>query len=356
MRVAIFQTDLKLGGIQRSLINLLKIIDTDKYQVDLYLFSRENFYETHFPEGVNVIYIKGQGILSRIVPFKLYLLFKRVMINQQYDIAIDFNGYQSITAAYALKVSASRSLYWVHSDAYVRRDEPVGSILHRIYVRLLLSKSKWRSFDGFIGVSDGVLDGFRRDFADKYFLVIPNSIDTDEIQKKSREDITDLNLERSNVNLAVVGRLEHAKGLDLLLPRLADVVAVRQDLRVYIIGDGSRGQSLREQVDELGLSNYVHFLGSRSNPFKYLTKMDGLILNSRYEGQGMVLMEALCLGLPIFFPEHLEKYNVGLKGVEDMTKTLLSVKKYPKHKFDPLDDYNRGIKTAIDEMLSGATL
>ena len=42
-KIAIFQYDLGVGGIQKSLINLLNNIDNDKYMIDLYLFSDEIF-------------------------------------------------------------------------------------------------------------------------------------------------------------------------------------------------------------------------------------------------------------------------------------------------------------------------
>ena len=44
-RIAIFQVDLAVGGIQRSLINLLNSIDYSKLYVDLYLFTNDKFYE-----------------------------------------------------------------------------------------------------------------------------------------------------------------------------------------------------------------------------------------------------------------------------------------------------------------------
>ena len=43
-KVAIFQRNLNIGGIERSLINLLNCIDYSKYEIDLYLFHRENVF------------------------------------------------------------------------------------------------------------------------------------------------------------------------------------------------------------------------------------------------------------------------------------------------------------------------
>ena len=39
-KVAIFQKDLNIGGIERSLINMLSKVDFSKYEIDLYLFEK----------------------------------------------------------------------------------------------------------------------------------------------------------------------------------------------------------------------------------------------------------------------------------------------------------------------------
>ena len=63
------------------------------------------------------------------------------------------------------------------------------------------------------------------------------------------------------------------------------------------------------------MNEFITLLGNQPNPFKYLKLMDGFVLTSRYEGQGMVLWEAKALGLEIFMSKNLEKYNDGLRVV-----------------------------------------
>lgn len=53
-KIAIFQYDLNVGGIQKSLLNLLNNIDVDKYQIDLFLFSNVNFFEKEIPSSINI--------------------------------------------------------------------------------------------------------------------------------------------------------------------------------------------------------------------------------------------------------------------------------------------------------------
>ena len=81
-RIAIFQVDLAVGGIQRSLINLLNSIDYSKLYVDLYLFTNDKFYEESLPKEVNITYLNKLNKINKIVPFSIlkYLLLQSIVI------------------------------------------------------------------------------------------------------------------------------------------------------------------------------------------------------------------------------------------------------------------------------------
>ena len=68
---------------------------------------------------------------------------------------------------------------------------------------------------------------------------------------------------------------------------------------LYIIGDGMLRTRLRRLCDRLGLSDRVIFTGNLSNPFAIMRRCDCFVFPSRYEGQGLVVLEARILGLPI---------------------------------------------------------
>ena len=91
------------------------------------------------------------------------------------------------------------------------------------------------------------------------------------------------------------------------------------------------------------ISEYVSLLGAKPNPFKYINKCDSFILTSRYEGQGMVILEAKVLGLDIIIPKHLEKYNEGIKGVNSVLTELKNATKRLEKKVDFLQKYNENI-------------
>ncbi|HWQ21985.1 MAG TPA: glycosyltransferase, partial [Clostridia bacterium] len=93
-----------------------------------------------------------------------------------------------------------------------------------------------------------------------------------------------------------VGRLEQAKGFDLLIRAIPFVAISRRGTIFLIVGDGSLRGALEESAR--GLAN-VRFLGVRDDIPDLMAAADALVLSSRWEGLPMVLLEAASAGLPV---------------------------------------------------------
>lgn len=342
-KIAIFQPDLTIGGIQKSLINILNKLDESKYEVDLYMFNKGDFY-TLLPSYVNVIKLEKK-FFTQFINFNY--LYKHCNLNlsaKEYDIAIDFNGYNNICSLGALKVKSKKKIIWIHNDIKEKyKYEWKYRVLYHFF------KDKFKYFDLAVGVSDGAIKSFKEVEENVSCIVIPNYINTKEIISLSQENV-DLKVSKNKINFVCLGRLHYQKGYDLLLPIIKKLFMERKDFHLYFIGDGKIRKELETQVMNLGLRDYVTFLGAKKNPYAYLSKMDALIFNSRYEGQGMVALEAKCLGLEVIMPKHLEKYTSILKGVDNVLDALVEVEKKDK-KIDKLESYNRKITKSINEIL-----
>lgn len=100
-----------------------------------------------------------------------------------------------------------------------------------------------------------------------------------------------------NSKLAIaVGRLTEQKGFDLLL-RAWSQIEKQSDWRLAIIGSGRDEQSLKKLAQELQLSR-VDFVPNTPDIESWYDKASVFLLPSRYEGFGMVLLEAMAKGLP----------------------------------------------------------
>ena len=96
-----------------------------------------------------------------------------------------------------------------------------------------------------------------------------------------------------------MGRLSPEKNHENLIRAFQRVCQTHPESRLYIIGDGMLRTRLRRLCDRLGLSDRVIFTGNLSNPFAIMRRCDCFVFPSRYEGQGLVVLEARILGLPI---------------------------------------------------------
>ena len=181
-------------------------------------------------------------------------------------------------------------------------------------------------------------------------MVIPNIINTKEIFDKCHETVNDIEIDKEKYNLITVGRICHQKGYDILLKDFQEIVKKRKDIHLYIIGDGEDREKLIKLTDKLGLGDDVTFGGKKQNPFKYEEIMDGFVLTSRYEGQGMAILEAKALGLDIFIGKNIEKYNgYNIIGCDDVVESIIKAKK-KKKKYDDLKEYNDNIIKNINKL------
>lgn len=99
--------------------------------------------------------------------------------------------------------------------------------------------------------------------------------------------------------VSVFGRLEPVKGHSDLLQAARIMLASRPDLRFWIVGEGSLEASLQQQARQLGIAAAVHFLGYQRDVASLMAASDVVLLPSRHESFGIVLIEAMSLGKPI---------------------------------------------------------
>ncbi len=96
-----------------------------------------------------------------------------------------------------------------------------------------------------------------------------------------------------------LGRLDQAKGPDLLIKAMHRARGAAKAMRLVIAGDGSMAADLKSRVQALGLSDRIRFHGPTHSPAELLSCARGVILPSRSEGLSNVLLEALACGKPV---------------------------------------------------------
>jgi glycosyltransferase involved in cell wall biosynthesis len=136
--------------------------------------------------------------------------------------------------------------------------------------------------------------------------VVGNGVDTEKFQPVSKDEARQsLNLPRDAKVLITVGGLCERKGFHRVIECLPQLIERYPNLHYLIVGgpsaEGDWTDRLKEQVQTLGLTDQVHFLGTIS-PEKLklpLSAADVFVLATRNEGWANVLLEAMACGLPV---------------------------------------------------------
>lgn len=181
-----------------------------------------------------------------------------------------------------------------HNDDRFRRWLPVRA----------LSRWLWRQADAGIAISEAI-----RRFAIAYEGVSPQKIHTihyglDPASVHAPPDARtrlrqELGLPADAPLVGSVCRLIEQKGLDNALDGFAQVAAEFPAAHYAIAGDGPLRGALEAQAARLGVADRVHFLGWRADAPAIFAALDVLLAPSRWEGFGLVFLEAMALGVPV---------------------------------------------------------
>ena len=182
---------------------------------------------------------------------------------------------------------------WTAQDAKVRLFE-------------WLDRRTLRRHDSVIVVSNTLREAaIRAGAAPERVFWVPNAIDPDQLPPpRLREDLCrEIGADPGQPLVGAVGRLSPEKGHRVLIDAFARLRNRLPGARLAIAGDGPEEASLRRQVEALGLSGHVTFMGLRADGQQIIAALDVMVLPSFSEGMPNVLLEAFAYGTPVVATE-----------------------------------------------------
>lgn len=319
--ILIVNNNMAIGGIQKSLVNLLNTV-SDRYSITLLLLYKSGDLLSEIPDNVRVIeggaavrvmgmtqrQAKENGIgtmlwrsfwtvLTRVFGTRLTfpLLSRMYRVKGEYDCAISFMQNDAINIFYGgCNEIVLNSVKCPYKATFIHCDfkNYAGNNAYNAKVT--------KRFDRIACVSDSVRKRFCDTVpgAEDKCVTVRNCYDFDAMEKMSGEyapDYTD-----GVVNIFSASRISSEKGIMRMIPIFAELKKSGLRFVWRIAGDGRDAQAARELTARLGLDDDIVFLGQLANPYPYFKASDLLLVPSYAEAAPMVFGEAKYFGLPIF--------------------------------------------------------
>ncbi|MEM1578028.1 MAG: glycosyltransferase, partial [Candidatus Pacearchaeota archaeon] len=134
-------------------------------------------------------------------------------------------------------------------------------------------------------------------------VVIYNGIETPEflereLARKFFEEKIKISLKEKFL-IGSIGRLDYSKNYEFLIKIFPEILKIKPEAILIIIGEGSERKKLENLIEKLNLKERIFLIGEIKDASKYLKGFDLFVLPSRYEGFSIVLIESLFAKIPI---------------------------------------------------------
>lgn len=336
--VLIYAGNMSRNGITRSITDLMSYIVEDESR-NYFLVFYEKYVRknaavieelpeqvqyipymgktnmTFFQKAVQYLYTKtnkGVSIVKAICndAYKLNLR-KRFGFIPRISAYIQFNGYDDKEILQYGVDASKRSIIFAHNDMLAEKNTKGNT-------RIALLEDAYNSYDYVAVVSEDLVDVAKKIAPKANVKVVQNVFNDERVRQLCKKDLSfeekttsthtieeikQILNDSSKTKIVTVGRFSPEKGHKRLFEALKRRVLEGDESTVLIVigGYSYRGGYRKElnHAKELGIDNRIVMIENISNPFSIVSKCDGFILPSMYEGFGLVLFEANVCGVPI---------------------------------------------------------
>lgn len=348
-RILIMMHYMELGGAESALLGLLQSVDSDRVDVDVFIYDHRGELMKYIP--TNKVHLlpevtaykmierpfmecvkagqfgvalgrwwakktvdkspvpKGKSdirIFSRVADC-VECCMPKIQPQIEYDLAISF----LMPHNYVIKkVRAKKKLGWIHTD------------YSTVYVDVNRELPVWGKLDYIASISEDAGKAFVETFPTLKDKIIPieNILSSTFIRQRAEEEEVSLDSNPSTIKLLTIGRFSYPKKMEeipLICKRLVDE---GWEVKWYIIGYGSIEieHSVRENAEQERISDNVILLGKKENPYPYIKACDIYVQPSRYEGKSITVREAQILCKPVIvtnYPTASSQVQDGVDGI-----------------------------------------
>lgn len=342
MKVLIAIPCLLTGGTEIQTLNLVRALVKGEHKVTTacYFEHTENMVKLYEEAGSKVVLFSKDGVRVGGVKgiifllknlWKIKLSFKPDVVHVQYMapgaipiILLKLMGQKNIVAT-----------AHTNADVYGAKAMKLLKFLQS-YVLRTFTCITLRAEKNFFGSCSLFDPSIRRVPAHAHYTIynaLPGYIQISDNKKENNDIIT----------IGVVSRLEHIKGMDLVVPVFAKVYEKNKNIRLLVVGDGSLRKQMEDDANRFHLKSNIEFVGRQEQAVlqSYYDKIDVLLMPSRSEGFGLTAIEGMARDCVLVasntggLPEVVREGYVGLlhqpESVDDLANKICRLIENPKH-------------------------
>lgn len=292
-------TQLYCGGAETALINLLSVLDTGRYEVDLLVLNMPddtNSLLDHVPDWVRLCDARRENS-----PYRFNLTQEEFhsggkaardfLRDKKYDFAFSYGEWGSPDWVVD-NVHARNKFVWIHTD-----------ITASLYLQPSAFFNTFYAYTGYIFVSkETCRRAVRRyPFLQHKSLVIHNCLNRAALVKSAQLPAQRPMFPDHGAKLITVANVRAEKGYRRMVDTAHLLAQQGLDFTWLCIGsmpDASLFTALQAQIAAYGLEKNFQLLGYSENPYPYVRQADTFVLLSDYEAWPLAMAEAMLLGIP----------------------------------------------------------
>jgi len=333
LRVMYVIDDLGLGGAQRQLVELLKGLPRDGYDIQVISLSttKVDYAKALQEAGIRLVQIPQAGKWDWRCFFTLLKTIRRTKPSIVHTWLFTADLYGRLVAWLAgvpVIISAVRSVEPDKPRHYVWVDRLLRRITHAFTVNA-------RAIGEVLIAREGV-------DASKIFTVY-NGLDLARFDPASMDGVVRrrIGVEDGVPLVGIVGRLAPVKDHATFLHAAAQVLLEVPRAQFLVVGSGLLHRKVHEIAHELGIEAHVHFLDGWADISEIFAALDLSVVSSEYEGCCNVILEAMAMGKPVVAtavggnPELVIEGETGLlvppKDPQRLAEAIVQVLHDPHH-------------------------
>lgn len=336
--------DFYIGGTNKSLENLLLLIDSNIYEIRIFSlyengdsYYKEKVFKPYLIKKSFFYYLFHDHYLFRKFSTLVSLLFRcnasrllhkleinRIQKKERFDTVIAYQE-SSATICVSMLRSCSNRIAWVHCELrYWLQDLVKG--------RKLEEAGDYSKYDRIICVSESASQSFLSlypQLSDKV-MSIYNSVDDNHIKELADDVKANVHFSDNTFNILSVGRFSPTKQFDLIPKIVSELKKITsKPFRWYIIASTEEClQDMLDKIEKYDVSREVILLGAKDNPYPYFKKSDLFVCTSVSESFSYVIAESKVLHVPVLCndipvaKEVVSDEEGWISSIADMPATL----------------------------------